>query len=148
MRIWGRWYCLLIGQSVECKVGLVQVFGCRWICKTYTGYCYRNSATVRRLVQSPTLQSTIFCGVHSDLRGKGIRVSPACRYAQKLYIVSTGNVGCYYWNIVTICWNKKGKNVWKKWACCNMHLTCRRVIKRSLKAWKKSLWVYLFCCCK
>ena len=33
--------------------------------------------TVRRLVQSPTLQSTIFCGVHSDLRGKGIRVSPA-----------------------------------------------------------------------
>ena len=40
-------------------------------------YCYRNSATARRLVQSPTLQSTIFCGVHSDLRGKGIRVSPA-----------------------------------------------------------------------
>ena len=27
--------------------------------------------------QSPTLQSTIFCGVHSGLRGKGIRVSPA-----------------------------------------------------------------------
>ena len=40
-------------------------------------YCYRNSATVRRLVQSPTLQSTIFCGCPSDLRGKGIRVSPA-----------------------------------------------------------------------
>ena len=36
-----------------------------------------NSATVRRLVQSPTLQSTIFCSVHSGLRGKGIRVSPA-----------------------------------------------------------------------
>ena len=50
---------------------------CRWICKTYTEYYYRNSAIVRRLVQSPTLQSTIFCGVHSDLRGKGIRVSPA-----------------------------------------------------------------------
>ena len=38
-------------------------------------FCYRNSATVRRLVQSPTLQSTISCGVHSDSRGKGIRVS-------------------------------------------------------------------------
>ena len=50
---------------------------CRWICKTYAEYCYRNLVTVRRLVQSPTLQSTSFCGVHSDLRGKGIRVSPA-----------------------------------------------------------------------
>ena len=28
-------------------------------------------------MQSPTLQSTISCGVHSDSRGKGIRVSPA-----------------------------------------------------------------------
>ena len=38
---------------------------------------YRNSATVRRIVQSPTLQTTILCGCPSDLRGKGIRVSPA-----------------------------------------------------------------------
>ena len=39
---------------------------------------YRNSATsVRWLVQSPTLQLTIFCDVHSDLHGKGIGVSPA-----------------------------------------------------------------------
>ena len=45
--------------------------------KPYAEYCYRNSATVRRLVQSPTLQLTIFCGCPSDLRGKGIRVSPA-----------------------------------------------------------------------
>ena len=51
---------------------------CRWISKTYAEYCYRNSATVCRLVQSPTLKSTIiFCGCPSDLRGKGIRVSPA-----------------------------------------------------------------------
>ena len=50
---------------------------CRWTCKTYAKYCYRNSATERRLVQSPTLQSTICCRCPSDLRGKGIRVSPA-----------------------------------------------------------------------
>ena len=31
--------------------------------------------TVRRLVQNPTLQSTIFCGVHSGLRGKGMSAS-------------------------------------------------------------------------
>ena len=30
------------------------------------------TATVRRLVQSPTLQLTIFCGCPSDLRGKGL----------------------------------------------------------------------------
>ena len=54
MRTWGRWYCLQIGQSADCKVGLVQSSDCRWICKNYAEYCYRNSATVRRLVQSPT----------------------------------------------------------------------------------------------
>ena len=68
--------CWLVNQPIA-KLDLFKSFNCRWICKTYAEYCYRNSATVSRLVQSPTLQSTIFCGVHSDLCGKGIRVSPA-----------------------------------------------------------------------
>ena len=50
---------------------------CRWISKTYIEYCYRNSATVCRLVQSPILQSTIFCECPSDLCDKGIWGSPA-----------------------------------------------------------------------
>ena len=70
--------CWLVNQPIA-KLDLFKSPDCRWIWKTYVEYCYRNSATVRRLVQSPTLQSTIFCGVHSDLRSKGIRVSPACR---------------------------------------------------------------------
>ena len=69
--------CWLVNQPIA-KLDLFKSPDCRWICKTYAEYCCRSSATVRRLVQSPTLQSTIFCGVHSDLRGKGIRVSPAC----------------------------------------------------------------------
>ena len=68
--------CWLVNQPIA-KLDLFKSPDCRWIGKTYAEYCCRSSATVRRLVQSPTLQSTIFCGVHSDLRGKGIRVSPA-----------------------------------------------------------------------
>ena len=75
----GNIVCWLVNQPIA-KLDLFKSPDCRWICKTYVEYCYRNSATVRRLVQSPTLQSTIFCCVHSDLRGKGIRVSPACPY--------------------------------------------------------------------
>ena len=72
----GNIVCWLVNPPIA-KLDLFKSLDCRWICKTYAEYCYRNLATVRRLVQSPTLQSTIFCGVHSDLRGKGIRVSPA-----------------------------------------------------------------------
>ena len=68
--------CWLVNQPIA-KLDLFKSPDCRWICETYVEYCYRNSATVRRLVQSPTLQSTISCRVHSDSRGKGIRVSPA-----------------------------------------------------------------------
>ena len=71
----GNIVCWLVNQPIA-KLDLFKSPACRWICKTYAEYCYRKSATVRRLVRSPTLQSTIFCGVHSDLRGKGIRVSP------------------------------------------------------------------------
>ena len=74
--------CWLVNQPIA-KLDLFKSLGCRWICETYVEYCYRNSATVRRLVQSPTLQSTISCGVHSDSRGKGIRVSPAWLYSMK-----------------------------------------------------------------
>ena len=72
----GNTVCWLVNPPIA-KLDLFKSLDCRWICKTYAEYCYRNLATVRRLVQSPTLQSTIFCGVHNDLRGKGIRVSPA-----------------------------------------------------------------------
>ena len=72
----GNIVCWLVNPPIA-KLDLFKSPDCRWICKTYAEYCYRNLATVRRLVQSPTLQLTIFCGVHSDLRGKGIRVSPA-----------------------------------------------------------------------
>ena len=68
--------CWLVNQPIA-KLDLFKSPDCRWICETYVEYCYRNSATVGRLVQSPTLQSTISCDVHSDSRGKGIRVSPA-----------------------------------------------------------------------
>ena len=71
----GNIVCWLVNQPIA-KLDLFKSPACHWTCKTYAEYCYRNSATVRRLVRSPTLQSTIFCGVHSDLRGKGIRVSP------------------------------------------------------------------------
>ena len=71
--------CWLVNQPIA-KLDLFKSPDCCWICKTYAEYCCRSSAIVCRLVQSPTLQSTIFCGVHSDLRGKGIRVSPACFY--------------------------------------------------------------------
>ena len=73
--------CWLVNQPIA-KLDLFKSPDCRWICETYVEYCYRNSATVRRLVQSPTLQSTISCGVHSDSRGKGIRVSPAWLYGE------------------------------------------------------------------
>ena len=72
----GNIVCWLVNPPIA-KLDLFKSLDRRWICKTYAEYSYRNLATVRRLVQSPTLQSTIFCGVHSDLRGKGIRVSPA-----------------------------------------------------------------------
>ena len=51
--------CWLVNQPIA-KLDLFKSFDCCWICKTYAGCCYRNSATVGRLVQSPTLQSTIF----------------------------------------------------------------------------------------
>ena len=76
--------CWLVNQPIA-KLDLFKSPYCRWICETYVEYCYRNSATVRRLVQSPTLQSTISCGVHSDSRGKGIRVSPACWNYTRMY---------------------------------------------------------------
>ena len=86
--------CWLV-SSPNAKLDLFKSADCRWICKTNAQYCYRNSATVRRLVQSPTLQSTIFCGCPSDLRGKGIRVSPA--WLRSLRSCST--------NVVTVSWN-------------------------------------------
>ena len=67
--------CWLVNPPIA-KLDLFNSAVCRWICKTYAEYRYRNSATVRRLVQSLTLQSTICCWWPSDLRGS-IRVSPA-----------------------------------------------------------------------
>ena len=81
--------CWLVNQPIA-KLDLFKSPGC-WICKTYAEYCNRNSATVRRLVKSPTLQSTIFCGVHSDLCGKGIRVSPAWYNTPRNYTTVTPN---------------------------------------------------------
>ena len=69
--------CWLVNPPIA-KLDLFKSADCRWICKTYAEYSYRNSATVCRLVQSPTFQSQFFCGCPSDLRGKGIRVSPSC----------------------------------------------------------------------
>ena len=67
--------CWLVNPPIA-KLDLLKSANCRWICKTYAEYCYRNSATVRRLVQSPTLQWTIFCGCPSDLRDKGYECHP------------------------------------------------------------------------
>ena len=72
----GAIVCWLVNLPIA-KLDLFKSANCRWMCKTYAEFCYRNSATVRRLVQSPTLQTTILCGCPSDLRGKGIRLSPA-----------------------------------------------------------------------
>ena len=88
--------CWLVNQPIA-KLDLFKSPDCRWICETYVEYCYRNSATVRRLVQSPTLQSTISCGVHSDSRGKGIRVSPAWPYSDWI------RLGVYNWNTAKVC---------------------------------------------
>ena len=63
----------IIARIFRVKLDLFKSAHWRWISKSYAEYCYRNSATVRRLVQSPAMQSTIFCGCPSDLRGKGIR---------------------------------------------------------------------------
>ena len=41
--------CWLVNQPIA-KLDLFKSPDCRWICKTYTEFCYRNSATVRRLV--------------------------------------------------------------------------------------------------
>ena len=54
--------CWLVNLPIA-KQDLFKSADCRWMCKTYAEFCYRNSATVRRLVQSPTLQTTILCGV-------------------------------------------------------------------------------------
>ena len=54
--------CWLVNLPIA-KLDLFSTADCRWICKTYTENCYRNSVTVCRLVQSPTLQSTISVGV-------------------------------------------------------------------------------------
>ena len=61
--------CWLVNPPIA-KLDLFKSADCRWIYKSSAEYCYRNSATVRRLVQSPTLQSTFFFGCPSDLRGK------------------------------------------------------------------------------
>ena len=63
--------CWLVNPPIA-KLDLFKFADCRWMCKTYAEF----SATVRRLVQSPTLQTTLFCECPSDLHGKGIRVSP------------------------------------------------------------------------
>ena len=68
--------CWLVNLPIA-KLDLFKSADCSWMCKIYAEFCYRNSATVRRLVQSPTLQTTILCRCPSDLRDKGIRVSPA-----------------------------------------------------------------------
>ena len=52
--------CWLVNLPIA-KLDLSKSADCR-MCKTYAEFCYRNSATVRRLVQSPTLQTTILCG--------------------------------------------------------------------------------------
>ena len=62
--------CWLVNPPIA-KLDLFNSADCRWICKTYAEYCYRNSATVCRLVQSLTLQSPICCRCPSNLRGKG-----------------------------------------------------------------------------
>ena len=77
----GNIACWLVNPPIA-KLDLFKSADCRWICKTYAEYCYRNSATVRRLVQSPTSQSTIFGGCPSDLRGKGIRSGVATGVAK------------------------------------------------------------------
>ena len=46
-----------------CRLDLYKSADCRWISKTFVQYCYRNSATVCRLVPRPILQSTIFLQV-------------------------------------------------------------------------------------
>ena len=51
--------CWLVNQPIA-KLDLFKSPDCCWICKTDAEYCCRSSATVRRFVQSPTLQSTIF----------------------------------------------------------------------------------------
>ena len=63
--------CWLVNPSIA-KLDLFKSTVCRWIIQLTQSISYKNSTTVRRLVQSPTLQSTIFCGVHSGLRGKGV----------------------------------------------------------------------------
>ena len=63
--------CWLVNLSIA-KLDLFKSTVCRWIIQLTQSISYKNSTTVRRLVQSPTLQSTIFCGVHSGLRGKGV----------------------------------------------------------------------------
>ena len=74
--------CWLVNPPIA-KLDLFKSADCRWICKTCAEYCYRNSATVRRPVQSLTMEVWSnfaidnFCGCPRDLRGKGIRVSPA-----------------------------------------------------------------------
>ena len=63
--------CWLVNLWIA-KLDLFKSTVCRWIIKLTQSISYKNSTTVRRLVQSPTLQSTIFCGVHNGLRGKGV----------------------------------------------------------------------------
>ena len=98
----------LVNQPIV-KLDLFKSSDCRWICKTYAEYCYTNSATVRRLVQSPTLQSTIFCSVHSGLRGKGIQVSPAWHY---YFCVGTGAIRAPYFGpyLILLCRVEKLKH--------------------------------------
>ena len=68
--------CWLVNLPIA-KLDLFKSADCRWMCKTYAEFCYRNSATVSRLVQSPTLQNDNFVWVSQRFTWKGIRVSLA-----------------------------------------------------------------------
>ena len=81
--------CWLVNPPIA-KLDLFKSADCRWMCKTYAEF----SATVRRFVQSPTLQTTIFCGCPSDLRGKGIRVSTAREWTATKWSFVTDKKNC------------------------------------------------------
>ena len=67
--------CWLVNPPIP-RLSLYKSADCRWVYETYLEYCYGNSVRVRRRIQSPIFQSTIFCGYLRDLCGKGIQVLP------------------------------------------------------------------------
>ena len=144
--------CWLVNQPIA-KLDLFKSPDCRWICKTYVEYCYRNSATVRRLVQSPTLQSTIFCGVHTDLRGKGIRVSPAWYQSVAVVIFPPDLEWGSKYKIFNILWQSMSSSMLYEHimyskvdsfllfsATLNVNLSVYRVEEKTV--WKKSDFFY------